>query len=57
MILILIGFLILILILNKTSYARKHSEECYMCVCVLWEVYEVKGVLMFGVLVRYRCVS
>jgi len=31
MILILIGFLILILILNKTSDARKHSEECHVC--------------------------
>jgi hypothetical protein len=57
MILILIGFLILILILNKTSDARKHSEECHVCVCIIWEVYEVKGVLMFGVLLRYRWLS
>jgi len=26
-------------------------------VCVLWEVYEVKGFLMLGVLVRYRWLS
>ena len=64
MILIIIGFLILnviiiiVLILNviinMASYARKHSEECHVCGCVLWEVYEVKGFLMLGVLVRYR---
>lgn len=57
MILIIIGFLILILILNKTSYARKHSEECHMWLRVMWEVYEVKGVLGFGVLLRYRGLS
>jgi len=54
MILIIIGFLILILIINLISHARKHSKECHVYVCVLWEVYEVKGLLMFGALVRYR---
>ena len=54
MILIIIGFLILIFIINLISHVRKHSEECHVYVCVLWEVYEVKGALMLGVLVRYR---
>lgn len=67
MIIIIIGFLrlniiiiivlILNVIINMASYARKHSEECHVCVCVLCEVYRKKGVLMLGVLVRYRWLS